>query len=421
MKEAALLALKDISVGSKTSMNQKKCLIVTTHYRPLIGGALTVYDALASHAQGAVSVLTASTDYTTGAEALGWQRFDADCGYKITRVTEMRQGYLPDGTSIWGRIKNRMKAANLQKKILAATLRCIEENTIDVVCIGAQDALGWLVKPLKKQTKCKVIIYVHGEEVSQAAHSVNAERARRGVLNSADGLIAVSSFTADLLHQKYGVPKARIALQNNGVDLNKYSGSFADEARQNNNLPEGPFVFACGRLVERKGFDRLLEAWPSVVAAVPGATLVIGGRGPLEAVLKQRIAELNIGDSTQMPGWMREETLAAAYGLADVFTMSNRTMPDGDTEGFGLVFLEAAAMGTPSVGGRAGGAVDAIIDGKTGILVNGNDETEISGALIKLLSDDHMRKTMAKQAQSHARSQGWQSKTEEFLAYLTRL
>jgi len=402
-------------------LRQKNCLIVTTHYRPLIGGALTVYDALASRAQGAVSILTASTDYITGAEARDWQGFDAGCGYKITRVTEMRQGYLPKGTSIWGRITNRMKARGLQQKILAATRKCIEENAIDVVCIGAQDALGWLVKPLKKQTKCKVIIYVHGEEVSQAAHSARAERARQGVLNSADGLIAVSSFTADLLHQKYGVPKARIALQNNGVDLTKYNGELEVEARQKNKLPEGPFVFACGRLVERKGFDQLLEAWPKVVTAVPEVTLVIGGRGPLEAALKKRIAELNIGASTQMPGWMSETSLAAAYGLADIFTMPNRTLPDGDTEGFGLVFLEAAAMGTPSVGGRAGGAVDAIIDGKTGILVDGNDENEISSALIRLLSQDQLRNDMAAQAQAHARSQGWQSKTEEFLAYINGL
>jgi len=421
MKEAGLLVPKDVSVGQKTDTNQKKCLIVTTHYRPLIGGALTVYDALASHARGRVRVLTASTDYTTGAEVVDWQGFDTECGYEITRVTEMRQGYLPQGSGVWSRIKNRIKAASLQRKILAATLSCIEKHAIDVVCIGAQDALGWLVKPLQKHTKCKVIIYVHGEEVSQAAHSAKAERARRSALNGADGLIAVSSFTAGLLHQKYGVPKACIELQNNGVDLKKYSGDVSVDARQKNNLPKGPFVFACGRLVERKGFDKLIEAWPEVAAAVPGIKLVIGGKGPLEAVLQERIVDLDLADTVQMMGWMSEAAMAAAYGLAEVFTMPNRTMPDGDTEGFGLVFLEAAAMGTPSVGGRAGGAVDAIIDGKTGILVDGYNEHEISAALIRLLTDIQLCETMAAHAQAYARSQGWQSKTDEFLAYIDRL
>ena len=408
-------------MGPNTNQKQKKCLIVTTHYRPLIGGALTVYDALAVHGQGAISILTASTDYTTGAEVPGWQEFDAKCGYEISRVTEMRQGYLAKGTRIWGRLLNRIKAASLRRKILAATRSNIEENAIDVVCIGAQDALGWLVKPLKIHEKCKVIVYVHGEEVSQAAHSGAAEQTRREVLNRADGLIAVSSFTADLLHKKYGVPKARITLQNNGVDLDKYSGNLAVDARQKNALPEGPFVFACGRLVDRKGFDKLVEAWPSVVAAIPGIKLLIGGKGPLGAALKEHITDLGIQDNVQMLGWMNEDVMAAAYGLAAVFAMPNRTMPDGDTEGFGLVFLEAAAMGTPSVGGRAGGAVDAIIDGKTGILVDGCKTSEISDALIRVLTDDLLLKTLASQAQGHARSQGWKTKTQEFLAYINGL
>ena len=192
-------------------------------------------------------------------------------------------------------------------------------------------------------------------------------------------------------------------------------------ARENAGLPKGSFVFACGRLVQRKGFDKLIEAWPAVVKAVPETTLVIGGGGPLEAKLKARIALLRIEDSVQMAGWMSEEQMAAAYGLAEVFTMPNRTMPDGDTEGFGLVFLEAAAMGTPSVGGRAGGAVDAILEGETGLFVDGNRPDEISDALIRLLKDDSLRSAMAKGAQDYARTQGWQSKTDQFLAYLNGL
>jgi len=408
-------------VGPKTSSHQKKCLIVTTHYRPLIGGALTVYDALASHADGAISVLTAFTDYTTGAETAGWQGFDANCGYEISRVTEMRQGYLPEGAGIWARVNSRLKAGKLRRKILAAVLETIEKNAIDVVCIGAQDALGWLVKPLKKSTKCKIIIYVHGEEVSQNAHSAAAEDARREALNSADGLVAVSSFTADLLHRKYGVPQERITLQNNGVDLDKFRGELAPDARKKHKLPGSPFVFACGRLVERKGFDKLVRAWPAVAAAVPKLKLLIGGKGPLEKALRDRIQALGIQDSVEMLGWMDEEAMAAAYGLAEVFIMPNRTMPDGDTEGFGLVFLEAAAMGTPSIGGRAGGAVDAILDSKTGLLVDGDNEGAISEALIGLFTDDALRASMASAAQTHALTQGWQAKTDEFLAYINNL
>jgi len=402
-------------------VRQKNCLIVTTHYRPLIGGALTVYDALASNGAGSISVLTASEDYTTGAEVVGWQAFDAGSSYKITRVTEMRPRILPVGTGFLGKLLAHLKARFLQRKVLSKTLKLIEADQIDIVCIGAQDALGWMVAPLQKYSAAKVIIYVHGEEVSQSAYSEKAEDARRAALNSADGLVAVSRFTATLLHEKYGVPAGRITLQNNGVDLGKYSGKSPAADRKKIGLPEGCFVFACGRLVERKGFDRLVEAWPTVVKGRSEAMLVIGGGGPLETSLKSKIEALNIRDSVCMPGWMSEDQLIAAYGLADVFTMPNRTMPDGDTEGFGLVFLEAAAMGTPSVGGRAGGAVDAVIEGETGLLVDGNSSEEIAEALLRLLGDDDLRCKMAKRAQEHAQTQGWKTKTGEFLRYLQSL
>jgi len=400
---------------------QVKCLIVTTHYRPLIGGALTVYDALASRAAGTIAVLTASHDYMTGDEVQGWRSFDAGVDYSITRLHEMRIGLLPPDIGIIGKIRARIKAWWLSRRIVEATETIVKRDKIDVVCIGAQDALGWLVAPLKKRTNAKVIIYVHGEEVSQAAYSANAERKRRAVLQAADALVAVSSFTRTLLQEKYGIPASRIMLQNNGVDLNFYNGKIAVDARKTEGLPASPFVFACGRLVERKGFDKLVEAWPSVVAQAPNATLLIGGRGPLEDALKQRVSALGIEDRVQFFGWMTGQQLSAAYALAEVFTMPNRTMPDGDTEGFGLVFLEAAAMGTPSVGGRAGGAVDAIIDGETGIFVDGNKSDEIAGALLKVLQNKGLRDQLAAKAQAHARTQGWQRKTDEFLAFLRGL
>lgn len=402
-------------------MDQARCLIVTTHFRPLIGGALTVYDALAERSSGAVSILTAHNDYTVGEEVDGWQEFDASASYHITRVPNMRLGFLPEGSGLVTKLFARLKSYTLNRQILRKTVDLVRQQQIDVVCIGAQDALGWMVKPLQRLTGAKVIIFVHGEEVSQAAYSEKAEAHRRSALQAANGLVAVSSFTADILERKYGVSADKITLQTNGVDLTQYDGKLPEDARKANGLPSSPFVFACGRLVERKGFDKLIEAWPTIVAAVPGANLAIGGRGPLEGTLKERIAELGLESSVQMLGWMSTEELHAAYGVADVFTMPNRTMPDGDTEGFGLVFLEAAAMGTPSVGGRAGGAVDAIIDGKTGLFVDGNHPEEIAEALIKILSDTELRYSLAARAQAHAQSQGWDAKAKEFMSYLNKV
>jgi len=402
-------------------MPQSRCLIVTTHFRPLVGGALTVYDALARRAPDQIELFTASTDYTCGSEIEGWQAFDANAPYKISRIAEIRPQMVPFNASFARKIIAKLKSMLINRRVLQETVHRAVNGKFDVICIGAQDALGWMVEPLKKQTDAKIIIYVHGEEVSQTAYSEKAEQCRKAALHAADGLIAVSSFTAQLLTSKYGVPADRVQLQTNGVDLNTFDGTLNEADRSKYRLPPTSFVFACGRLVVRKGFDKLIEAWPAVVAAVPGTKLVIGGKGPLEAELQASVRKLGIGESVQLLGWVEDGALSSCYGFADLFIMPNRTMPDGDTEGFGLVFLEAAAMGTPSTAGRAGGAVDAVIEGETGLFVDGNDVSEISTALIDLLSNGEKRQTMALAAQKHARTQGWNTKTTEFLAYIERL
>ena len=100
------------------------------------------------------------------------------------------------------------------------------------------------------------------------------------------------------------------------------------------------------------------------------------------------IDELGISKSVQLLGHVSDGQLPSLYASADVFAMPNRTLPDGDTEGFGLVFLEAAAAGTPSIAGRAGGAVDAVLDGKTGLLVDGTDIGAISFAVTEFLTNE---------------------------------
>ncbi len=147
---------------------------------------------------------------------------------------------------------------------------------------------------------------------------------------------------------------------------------------------------------------------------MPNVTLSLAGKGPIYDRLTAEIKRLNVDDSVKQLGFVSDENLVALYQSADVFTMPNRTMPDGDTEGFGLVFLEAAASGVPSVGGHAGGATDAIVHGKTGLLVDGNDTGAIAKALIRLLVDNEARSKMAKAAFEFAHRNDWAVKARQF-------
>jgi phosphatidylinositol alpha-1,6-mannosyltransferase len=300
---------------------------------------------------------------------------------------------------------------------MRAAVAAARKPEVGAICIGALDALGWLVPALAKRTGLPVFLYTHGEEISQRAYAAKAERARASALRAAEGVLTVSHFTAGLLAEKYHVPADRIGVVTNGVNLQAFAGIGAADVRQQLGLGAGPLVLALGRLVPRKGFDRLLAAWPNIRAAVPTAELALAGTGPMQEDLQALAAQAETGGGVHMLGHVADDLMAPLFASADLFAMPNRTMPDGDTEGFGLVFLEAAACGTPSVGGRAGGAVDAVRDGETGVLVDGDDIASIAAAVTGLLHDDGRRTAMGAAAKRYAASQGWPEKAKEVLGF----
>lgn len=404
--------------GSSVPTKKLRCLIITTHYCPLVGGAQTVYDALARCRPEQFHILTSRRDYLTGRVVDDYAAFDSKAPYKITRLDRMRpdlevgrSGALVRGLSTirWWWL-NRWLVGQI-KAI------CLAEN-IDAICISASEAFMWLPAALKRHMDQQIIIFSHGEEISQVAHSRKAEKNRKTALNAADGIIAVSNYTANLLKENYGVPDDKIFLSTNGVDLEKFSGVVPETKQAGLDFPAGPTVFSCGRLVRRKGFDNLIEAWPFVLEKIPDATLLIGGVGPMEEALKNRVKALNISENVRFLGNAKPADMSAYFGLSTVFAMPNRTLSDGDTEGFGLVFLEASAMGTPSIAGRAGGTADAVLEGKTGLRVDGNEISQISEALLTLLTDDSLRNSMSQAARKFAQSQGWSNKVASIIDFI---
>ena len=149
---------------------------------------------------------------------------------------------------------------------------------------------------------------------------------------------------------------------------------------------ERPTILSVGRLVRRKGFDRVIEALPSLRRFHPDVAYEIVGDGPDRAYLHDLAVCRGVADRVRFLGSVDDAALRAAYERAWCFALPVRR--DGhEVEGFGLVYLEAAVAGLPSVGGRNSGAEDAVVHGKTGLIVNGNDGREIRDALELLLRD----------------------------------
>ena len=138
----------------------------------------------------------------------------------------------------------------------------------------------------------------------------------------------------------------------------------------------------------RKGQDALIEALPQIQQQVPGTALIIVGDGPYRAKLEQKVRALGLSGDVHFTGKVAYEQLPAWYLTGDVFAMPCRTRNAGwDVEGLGIVYLEASACGLPVVAGNSGGAPDAVLNGQTGIVVDGRGQSEIVGAIAQLLTN----------------------------------
>jgi phosphatidylinositol alpha-1,6-mannosyltransferase len=194
-----------------------------------------------------------------------------------------------------------------------------------------------------------------------------------------------------------------------GVDCERFRPLDADEraaARARFGLPgDASLVVGISRLVPRKGFDVAIRAAALLRAGRPDLLLAISGRGRDERRLRQLATELRA--PVRFLGRVANEDLPALYGCADVFTMPCRTRWGGlEQEGFGIVFVEAAACGVPQVAGRSGGAAEAVEHGATGYVVEQpEDPRAVADAIAAILDDPSQRAAMGQASRARAVSE----------------
>jgi len=406
--------------GSKlaeTDRSPAACLLVASIFAPIHGGSANVYASLCRLSPpGSIAVLAARRYYDRAEEIAGWAEHDRQCGYPVHRLDLLRPPMLPPPAnklvSAWRFLRTDIP---LRARVLLTTLRLIRRHRIGVLCLGELISSAWLGELCRRLTGCRLIYYIHGEEVTTRYDAGSFGNRRLHNLRRADAIIAVSRFTQRTLVDELGLPAERVHLIENAVDTTLFSPGDDDTGFRDRWGVSGKcLVVAVGRLVPRKGFDQTIRGWKTVVARHPSAHLMIVGTGPQQQELEQLIATAGLGDHVTLTGPLSNADLVAAYRSAELFIMPNRTMPDGDTEGFGLVFLEANACGRTVVGGRAGGAVEAVRDGETGLLVDGNSVDEIAAAITRLLDDDTLRHELERGGLAHAQANSWTTRAVQF-------
>ncbi len=241
---------------------------------------------------------------------------------------------------------------------------------------------------------CRYAVIVHGAELTVPSRLPGTRGLMRRVLRGAELVVAGGGYPADEVQRVAGAD-VPLSLVPPGVDLERFRPLDADErakARIDAGLPVGGrVVLGLSRLVPRKGFDALVGAAARLAPTRPDLVVAIAGTGRDRGRLERRAAAA--GAPVRFLGLVPDERVPGLMGAADVFAVPCRSRWGGlEQEGFGMVFLEAAACGVPPVAGRSGGASEAVVDGRTGAVVDRpGDPAAVAWALAPLLDDADLR------------------------------
>ena len=385
-----------------------KVLVLTDSFLPHAGGSREYYNNiylnLTRLGNTQVTLLTK--------KIAGWQDFDRKASSESFRIRRMFKP-LPS----W-------KLRELPKGLgpLLHTLWHVVRERPNIIHSGDLYPQGVIALTLKKVLGIPYVVYCHGEEIPQLDRFRYQPRVRDRIYKNANAVIAASEFTRQNL-LRLGVKDECIQKITPGVDSAKFKpGNSSIGLREKYGLEGKVVVLTVARLVPRKGHRLALKAFAKVCREISDAHYLIVGTGPDEPHLRAIVQESGISDRVTFAGYVAGDQLAEIYNTGDVMVMPNRQEENGDVEGFGIVFLEASATGKPVVGGRSGGAVEAIVEGVTGYLVSPDNADELAGILRKLLTDRELRERLGTAGASRVRAEfNWKARAEMLEALNRRI
>lgn len=374
----------------------QRVLLLSNLFLPHAGGSRVMYYNLFKRMAAAGDVVTVVT-----AEVPGWREFDAAEQNDRFRI---RRRFQPLRDHGWRQIPRMLGP------VLYAFLSVLRARPQVLHC-GDLFPIGLVAVLWRKVLRTPLVVYCHGENITQTDNYRFQPKIRNFIYASADIMVANGDFTAELL-KRNGIPAARIRKITPGLDASVFfpEPPDADLRRKYGIREDERVVVTVSRLDPRKGHDRVLRALAALSGEVPPFKYVIVGRGGQEDALRVLTGELGLRDQVVFAGFVPGEALNHHYNLADIMAMPNVDI-EGNLEGFGMVFLEANAAGKPVIGGRSGGTAEAIVEGETGFLVDPGDERALEVALRKLLTDDGLRRRMGERGLARVRQEfDWDSR-----------
>ena len=275
--------------------------------------------------------------------------------------------------------------------VVSEAQRLADEWQAETVWFGAAAPLAAMSGALRRGTVRHIVASTHGHEVGWSMVPP-ARAALRYIGDHTDAVTYVSEYTRRRVSAAFG-PRSRLIHQPGGVDVERFAPQTdraeIDATRSRYGVDSDAKMILClSRLVPRKGQDKLIAALPTVRERIPEAVLVLAGGGPYRKSLEQLAARHGVSEHVVFTGRIPDEDVVRLHQAADVFSMPARTRGAGlDVEGLGIVYLEASACGVPVVAGMSGGAPETVVDGHTGLVVDGSQAGDIADALTEILDD----------------------------------
>ncbi len=388
----------------------KKSLLVTLHFPPDLGGEQSYYYNVCKNLPPDKIVVLAP-------EVPGTEYFDAKQPFTIIRTSALNglPPFLPSWLARWiGRA--RWLSA---RKIIAEVVR---RHHIEIIQVGQILPVGTLALIQHHRTQLPYVIYAHGLDVGIGQQHPRKKIMMQNIIKNAAGIVTNSYFTKDIV-VNLGADKTKVQVINPCPNTEAVEVPQADIDRINQQfkLTGKEVILTVGRIIKRKGHDTVIKALPHIIKQVPNVHYVIVGDGPEKTALLKLAATLGVSDHVTATGAVPGHALPAFFERAEVFAMPVRQLPNGDVEGFGIVFLEANSYGTPVIGGRSGGVPEAVVDGTTGLLVDPDNPVQFAKAAIQLLTDKAYANRLGMQGLARVDEQfSWSQQVEKIKVLLEK-
>ncbi len=360
-------------------MDTRKILLVTNDLGPHAGGIESFILGLIGQMDGSQIVIYTSSEK-------GEEEFDAFLATKY-------------GVTV---VRDRAKVLLPTPRVNRSVARVMKEYSCEYIWFGAAAPLGWMSGHLRRKGAKRIVTLTHGHEVWWSK-LWPFSAIMKIMATQMDAIGYLGEFTKRAMVRAVGesVVFTRIAP---GISTQHFTPGEKSLALAKELGVENKKVIVCvGRLVHRKGQDRLIQSMPEILKRVPEAILLIVGEGPRREVLEKLVAQCGVSESVRIVGRLSYDLLPEVIRLGDVFAMPSRSRFFGlEVEGLGIVYLEASSCGVPVIAGASGGAPDAVLEGETGLVVDGNNLQAIADSVVRVLEDKKLHDRMSQRGRAWA-------------------